>query len=129
MNICKPVAILALLFAMPALPAAAQDEPGVRHRLLMKGSVTAVADDGIYLCIGSRDGAAAGQVLDVVRVRKRPGTGGKQRTGLRFAREHVGRIEIVEIVDEHFARAKTVEGDAREGDLVELEKPEPVERP
>lgn len=129
MGIRKLVAMLALLLAMPALPSAAQDEPGVRHRLLMKGSVTAVADDGIYLCIGSRDGAAAGQVLDVFRVRKRPGTGGKQRTGLRFVREHVGRLEIVEIVDQHFARAKAVEGDAREGDLVELERPEPVGRP
>lgn len=104
--------------------AATPGEPSFRHRALMKGSITAIEDGQAYLCIGTRDGAAPGQVLDVVRV-LRAGPLGQKSPGVRFKREHVGKVEIVEVVDEHFARAERVEGQAREGDIVELESPSP----
>jgi hypothetical protein len=114
-----------VLVALVAIACAATPgEPSFRHRQLMKGSITAIEDGQAYLCIGTRDGAAPGQVLDVVRV-VRAGPLAQKSSGVRFKREHVGKVKIVEVVDEHFARAERIEGQAREGDMVELEGPSP----
>ena len=114
-----------VLVALAAIACAAPPgEPSFRHRHLMKGSITAIEDGEGYLCIGTQDGAAPGQVLDVVRV-LRAGPRGQKSSGVRFKREHVGKVKIIEVVDEHFARAERVEGEAREGDIVELEGPSP----
>jgi hypothetical protein len=85
----------------------------------MKGSIIAVSEEGVYLCIGTADGATPGQVLAVVHVTRQPGRSPKAPP--RFAREYVGKVRIDEVVDEHFARATVVKGEAHEGDIVELE--------
>ena len=96
-------------------------KPGVYHRYIMKGSLMEVDDEGIYLCVGTRDGAKAGQQIDVFRYTRDRSRNPK--SGVRFKRVKVGRIEILEVVDEHFARAKALEGKLREGDVAELEEP------
>jgi hypothetical protein len=89
----------------------------VYHGFLMKGSIIEASDSDIYLCIGSKDGASAGQELDVYKVvrvtRARP----------TFRREHTGKIKITEIIDEHFAKATVISGKAEKDDIAELTRP------
>jgi hypothetical protein len=87
------------------------------HNYLMKGSIIETYDSDIYLCIGSNDGAAVGQELDVYKII----TINKARST--FQREHSGKIKITEIVDEHFAKAKVISGKAEKNDIVELIAP------
>jgi hypothetical protein len=87
------------------------------HSRLMKGSVIEIQDSNIYICIGSRDGAKVGQELDVYNVGAKPMMY-NQPPG--FTRENTGKIRIVEILDEHFARTILISGKAERGYIVEL---------
>lgn len=122
-SVCALMIGLGLALGVGAVAGASEPEskPGVYHRYIMKGSLMEVGDEGIYLCVGSRDGASAGQQLDVFRYTRVRSANPK--SGARFKRERVGRIEILEVVDEHFARAKALDGKLEEGDMAELETP------
>ncbi len=87
------------------------------HRLVMKGSIIEASDSEVYLCIGSRDGAAVGQELDVYKILQT-----KPQPTL-FKREYTGKVRINEIVDEHFAKATVISGKAEKNDIVELTRP------
>jgi len=79
--------------------------------------------DGVaYLGFGSAAGAKAGQKLTVIHFVRVDCLSAKPE-GLFFPREVAGRIEITEIVDEQYGRAKVLTGAAKEGRLVELEQP------
>ena len=95
----------------------------VYHKYLMRGTVLESTDGKIYLCVGTSDGAKAGQELTVVRFVKTetesPGLKGQHPM---FKREEVGKVKILEIVDEHMANAKIVSGEAKVNDIVELKK-------
>ena len=91
----------------------------VQHKYLMKGSVLEATDGTVYLCVGTSDGAKAGQELTVVRFTK---TGTNPKGGPMFKKEEVGKVKIQEIVDEHMANAKIISGDAKVNDIVELHK-------
>ncbi len=86
----------------------------VYHGYLMKGSIVDASDSEVYLCIGSKDGAAVGQELNVYKIirvtRARP----------TFRREYAGKVKITEIIDEHFAKATVISGKAEKDDIVEL---------
>ncbi len=97
---------------------AAPNAPGIRHTVFMAGSVIESSADGVYLCIGTSEGAQVGQQLEVVRLTRDTGINPKQ--GARFKREKVGTVRIDAIVDEHFARATVVSGQAEKGDIVRL---------
>ncbi len=89
----------------------------VYHGYLMKGSIVEASNSEAYLCIGSKDGAAVGQELDVYKVirvtRARP----------TFRREYTGKVKITEIIDEHFAKATVISGKVEKNDIVELVRP------
>jgi hypothetical protein len=87
------------------------------HKYLMKGSIIETSDDGVYLCIGTRDGAKVGQEFDVYKII----TISHARST--FQRVHAGKVKITEIVDEHFAKAKVISGKAEKNDIVELSAP------
>ena len=87
------------------------------HKYIMKGSIIETSDDGVYLCIGTRDGAKVDQELDVYKII----TISHARST--FQRVHVGKIKITEVVDEHFAKAKVISGKAEKNDIVELSAP------
>jgi len=91
----------------------------VTHKYLMKGSVLEATDGTVYLCVGTSDGAKAGQELTVVRFTK---TGTNPKGGPMFKKEEVGKVKIQEIVDEHMANAKIISGEAKVNDIVELHK-------
>lgn len=116
----------AILFVAPA--SAAASDPGLRHSVFMAGSVIEATADGIYLCIGTREGATVGQRLEVVRVTREPGINPKQ--GARFKWTKVGAVRIDAVVEEHFAEATVTSGEVKKGDIVRLTDPAgEVEKP
>jgi len=108
------------VLAAAAAPAAAGD-PGIRHSVFMAGSVIEASAAGVYLCIGTPEGASVGQRLDVVRVHRDPAINPKQ--GAHFRWEKVGAVRIDAIVEEHFATATVTSGKVRKGDIVRLLDP------
>lgn len=104
---------MAGLFLMTSC-AAIQEKPAY-HRLVMKGSIIHTIDGSVYLCIGTKDGAAVGQEFDVYKI-----TFTGQPKHPEFVRTKTGRVKITEIVDEHFAIASIISGTAEKNDIVEL---------
>jgi ribosomal protein L24 len=88
------------------------------HSYIMRGQILESKGDGVYLCTGSADGATIGQVLNVYRYTKvaNPQNIAKSK----FRREETGKVKITEIVDEHYAKAKILTGEAKENSIVEL---------
>lgn len=89
------------------------------HKYIMRGQVLDVSDGMAYLCIGSQDGARAGQELEAYRFTRLLSAASKQGPPA-FKRERVGMVKITEVVDVHYARAKVLRGEVRENDVVEL---------
>jgi hypothetical protein len=90
------------------------------HKYLMRGQVLQASDGLVYLCVGTADGAKKGQQLSAFHFV--PGrTPSSKGNAPIFKREKTGQVEIIEIVDEHYARAKVLSGEVREGNMVELE--------
>ena len=92
---------------------------GVRHGLFMRGQVLALDGEVVSVCIGTRDGAKLGEELDVQRITTKPGP---PKSGPTFVRTEVGRVKIVELFDEHYARAKILSGAPQLNDVVELQR-------
>jgi hypothetical protein len=90
----------------------------VEHKYFMKGQILDVSDGEAYLCIGSAEGAKAGQEFLVYRHEKLPyqEKGGSPS----FKREEVGAVQISQVVQEHFAKAKILRGDIKVNDVAEL---------
>ena len=89
----------------------------VYHGFFMKGSIVETLDSEVYLCIGSKDGASVGQELNVYKIIR--------VTAARptFRRDLTGKVKITEIIDEHFAKARVISGEAKKEDVVELVRP------
>ena len=85
----------------------------------MRGQILEATDEGVYLCIGSADGAKVGQEFKVYKFVKMSELRPKQAN---FKREETGTIKITEIVDEHYAKARRLTGEAKENYIVELHK-------
>ena len=73
-----------LAIAVVTFGAVPSQAASVYHKVFMKGSIIESSEEGIYLCIGSEDGAKSGQVLDVMRVSKV--SGGSSKAGAKFKR-------------------------------------------
>ena len=89
------------------------------HDYLARGQVVGIDNDEVVVCIGSRDGAKAGQELQVYRY---IWEGAVEEGDDDYRRETVGTVVITSIVNEHFARAKVSTGDIKKHDTVKLEK-------
>jgi hypothetical protein len=89
------------------------------HQYIMKGQILDVSDGQAYLCIGSADGATAGQEFPVFRYVRLPFAGPKQTTPS-FKREEVGTVKIKQVVDVHYATATILKGDIKAHDVAEL---------
>lgn len=107
---------LALLFIAAAGCATLQS---AEHKYIMKGQILDVSDGQAYLCIGSADGAKAGQEFPVFRYVRLPSTGPKQAAPS-FKREEVGSVKISQVVDVHYATAAILSGDVKVNDVAEL---------
>jgi hypothetical protein len=89
------------------------------HKYIMKGQILDVSDRVAYLCIGSADGAKAGQEFPVYRYVRLPYAGPKQTTPS-FKREAVGSVKLTQVVDVHYATASILSGDIKVNDVAEL---------
>jgi len=107
---------LAILFLVAAGCATMQT---VEHKYFMKGQILDVSDKEAYLCIGSAEGAKAGQEFPVFRYVKLPYSSPKQTTPS-FKREEVGSVKITQVVDVHYAKATILNGDIKVNDVAEL---------
>jgi hypothetical protein len=89
------------------------------HETIMRGQIVGFDKNEIVVCIGTNDGADIGQELQVYRsnwedmsVETLEGDGYKY--------EYVGKVKIVSIVNDHFARAKILDGKLNKYDMVEF---------
>ena len=89
------------------------------HEYIMKGQVLAVDQKQLVVCIGESDGAAIGQVLNVVRHVPIMAPKASLPT---FQRKNVGTVQIVSVFDEHYAKVEITQGNPRVGDTVELDR-------
>jgi hypothetical protein len=96
----------------------------------MRGSIVDISGSHVYLCIGSNDGAAVGQELHVYKIvqTSTSSTGQIAREGRVprnpvYSKQFTGKVKIIEIVDEHFAKAEVISGKAELNDVVELVTP------
>ena len=121
MNITNPIRHVRLLIALillALLSACASNSP-TRH-FFMQGQVLSVQDQNVVVCVGKAHGAEVGQVLSVYRneqvhtAPKAPPAG--------FKRVPMGQVRIVEVFDEHYARAEVVSGEIHANDTAELER-------
>ncbi len=86
----------------------------ISHKYIMRGQILEAEGSDVYLCIGSADGAQVGQEFSVYRFVK---------SGRRYPsvlKQEKGTVKIIEIVDEHYAKAKVLTGEAKVNDVVEL---------
>jgi hypothetical protein len=95
-------------------------EGGVRHGWIMRGQVLALDNGVATVCIGARDGAKVGQVLDVQHITVNQ-TSNPHGPGPTFTRSDAGQVKITELFDEHYARAQVLAGKPAVNDVVELE--------
>jgi len=90
-----------------------------RHNYIMRGQILESTGEGVYLCIGSADGAEVGQEYKVYKFVKMQNLKTMQPN---YKREETGTVIITEIVDEHYAKAKIQTGEAKENYIIELHK-------
>lgn len=90
------------------------------HSYIMRGQVLESTSAGVYLCIGSADGAAVGQEYKVYKFQKMPVSAKSAQPN--YKKEETGSVKITDIVDEHYAKAKVLSGDVKENYIVELHK-------
>ena len=113
------VGALAFSFALPGVASAS--EGGFRHNVLMRGQVLEKGDETLVVCVGQADGAQVGQVLDVIRHKRRIRY--SRAGGPRYRRENIGQVRIAELFDSHYAEAEVISGSPKVNDTVELIRP------
>ena len=89
------------------------------HAEVMQGQIVDKTDGEVVLCIGTKEGAKVGQMLTVYEIRNVAVTGNPK--AVRYERIPVGKIQITEIIEEHFAKARITEGQADKYNIAELE--------
>ena len=112
---------LAALFAFALPGVASASEGGFRHNVLMRGQVLEKQNETLVVCVGQADGAQVGQVLDVIRHKRR--IRHSRAGGPRYRRENVGQVRIVELLDSHYAETEVISGSPKVNDTVELIRP------
>lgn len=105
----------ALVSPLPSMAA----EHGLYHGWIMRGQVLSLDGNKGLICIGKRDNAEIGQVLNVVR-QTPVTTGGPRASG--FRPEASGKVRISRIVDDHYSEVEVVSGAPAVHDTVELER-------
>ena len=112
-------AIAGLTLATLLLAGCATSSPAY-HSYIMQGQILSIDGDTLSVCVGEREGAAVGQVLEVVRHVPRPSS--PKASTPTFRRDEIGSVRIVSLFDEHYATAQIVSGKPQVNDSVELER-------
>lgn len=109
--------VVSITLLLVTITACTTIDKQIYHGYLMKGSVIDAYDSEFFICIGKKDGAMVGQELDAYHIVKVT----RARAG--YKRVFAGKIQITEIIDEHFAQAKVLSGKVEKDDIVELSTP------
>ena len=107
------------LLSVIALSGCATDSHAY-HKYVMQGQVLSVDGNSLSVCVGEHEGAAVGQVFQVVRHVRRPSP--PKATNASFSREDVGKVRIASLYDEHYATAVVIEGSPQVNDEVVLDR-------
>ncbi len=117
----KGLGIFVFVFAALLVASGCATFGAAGHKYFMKGQVLETNDGQAYLCIGSAEGAQAGQEFAVYRYEKTRALAGKQSQPA-YTREQVGTVKIRKVVDEHYAWATVLKGNVAAGDVAELNR-------
>lgn len=90
-----------------------------KHKYIMRGQILESTNEEAYICIGSADGAEVGQEYKIYKFTRMPDTKSNRPN---YRKELKGKIIITEIVNDHYAKARVLSGEARENDVVELDR-------
>jgi hypothetical protein len=93
--------------------------PNIQHGWIMRGQILSATDDDVTICVGRRDGAAIGDEFDVQHITVVPGP---PKGSPSFKRTDAGRVRIVDLFNEHYARAHVLRGSPAVNDVVELQR-------
>jgi len=89
------------------------------HEYIMRGQVVGLENSEVIVCLGSEDGAKAGQILQVHRY---VWEGSVEEGDDDYRVDYVGTLQIKSVVNDHFARAISTKGNVKKHDIVELKK-------
>jgi len=78
------------------------------HSAVARGQVVQISTSDVVVCIGKRDGAEPEQLLNVYRIELAKGV--VEEGESIWQRVHVGKVKIERIIDDHFAKARVIEG-------------------
>ena len=92
-----------------------------RHEYLMRGQVVEITGTEAVVCVGSQDGAQAGQELNAYKFVS-TNAGGSGKSPPRWEKVKVGSVRIVQVIDEHFAKAQVINGPVEVNNIVELNR-------
>lgn len=92
-----------------------------RHEYLMRGQVVELTGSEAVVCVGSQDGAQAGQELNAYKLVS-VNVGGSARIPPRWEKQKIGTVRILQVIDEHFARAQVISGQVEVNNIVELNR-------
>ncbi len=113
--VVKIIKYSSLFFVLSFLSACAGNP--FYHDNLKKCTIIDIDRNELVVCIGNKDGAENGQVFSVYRYSIQ-----KDDEAYDYAREYIGKLAIVSVVNDHFARAKVISGAIQKHDIAELEK-------
>lgn len=92
------------------------------HDYIMRGQVVSVKENDTLICIGNAKGISAGQRLKAYRIISgSPIYDQDEYSDFDFDIEYVGEIEVVTIINEHFAKATIKSGSVTKHDMIELQ--------
>ncbi len=96
----------------------------------MRGSIVMVLEKEAHICLGSQDGIRVGERVTVYRTKEIPSTkeaivpdrSGTYKPRTKYTMVKVGIGEVTEILSEHYAAIKIVEGEFQANDIVEKQQ-------
>lgn len=112
----KKILKLTLLLSFIGLLTACAGTP-FYHKNFMKGQIIGIDNDEVVVCIGGKNGAKEGENFQVYRY---IWEGAIAEGEDHYKVDYIGVVQINSIVNEHFARAKVLQGAVRAHDMLEL---------
>jgi hypothetical protein len=113
--------LTAVLTCVLLVTSACSSIQGARHEYLMGGQVVEVTGSDAVVCIGSQNGAQVGQEFTAYKLVS-VNSGGSSKHPLRWERVYVGSVRIEQVLDEHFAKARVINGNVAVNNVVELRR-------
>ena len=111
----KSLNSLLLLVALVSVLGACSSQ--LYHKAVMRGQIVAIDEDQVTICIGRQQGAKPGDELSVKRSVFRQGVVEDGESD--FELVEVGRIKVSRVIDDHYARAKVINGSIKLNDVGE----------